>query len=156
MKSNFISDAAKILIFAATIIIICVLCAVGFKTAQEGKTTSTAATQQLNTMEAEYSNVDLSVFDGSTILGSELVSLITKSVDDKTYLSIVVRTLGLSRTDYNYIFDNVNNVLTGSGTLQISNNKAQPSYINRSAQFMGTAYKDTNNNIICLWFDQME
>lgn len=156
MRINFISDVVKIFIFAATIIIICVLCAVGFKAAQEGKSATTAGTEQLNAMTSEYSNVDISVYDGNTILGSELVNLIKKTIDNKDYLSIVVRTLGSSRTDYNYVYDDVTNSLTGEGTKVIEKSKAQTAYINKGSQFMGSVIKDQNNNIICIWFEQIE
>jgi hypothetical protein len=112
MRINNLSEAVKILIFAATVIVVCVLCAIGFKTSKEGKSATTAGTQQLNDMESEYSNVDLSVYEGNTILGSELVNLIKKVIDEKDYISIVVWTLASSRTDYNYAFDDETKTLT--------------------------------------------
>lgn len=156
MRLNFISDIIKILIFAATIIVVCVLCAVGFKTANEGKSTVSAGASELNEMASEYSSVDKSVYDGNIILGSELVSLIKKTIEKEDYLSIVVRTLESSRTDYNYIYNDTDMILITGGTKQIETSKAQGAYINKSAQFKGEAKKDENNNIICLWFEQMK
>lgn len=156
MKINNLTEAVKILIFAATVIVICVLCAINFKTSKEGKSSATASSEQLNAMMSEYSNVDLSIYDADTILGSELVNLIKNTIDKKDYISIVVWTLASSRTDYNYIFDDTTKRLTEAGTTRIETSKAQAAYINRGAQFQGTAIKDENNNIICLYFEQME
>lgn len=155
MRINYISDNVKIIIFAATIIIVCVLCAVGFKAAKEGKSATTIGTEQLNAMTAEYSNIDISVYDSSTILGSELINLIKKIIEKKVYLSIVVKTLESSRTDYNYVYDSENHTLATEGTKIIETSKARGSYINKGAQFKGTVRKDDNNNIICLWFEQL-
>jgi hypothetical protein len=41
MKINRINDVTKLIIFAATVITICVLCALGFKMANEGKSAVT-------------------------------------------------------------------------------------------------------------------
>ncbi|MBH1940636.1 hypothetical protein I5677_07020 [Mobilitalea sibirica] len=154
MKFNNISDIGKILIFAASIIVVCVLVAVGFKLAKEGKSSVNAGTSQINTMSAEYSSIDITVYDNCTILGSELVNLINKIVDKQEYLSIVVRTLDGSRTDYNYSFDFTTSELSGEGTKTITTNKALGSYINKSAEFQGSIKRDENNNIICIWFEQ--
>lgn len=156
MKINYLSEAVKILLFAASIIVVCVLCSIGFKTSKDWKSSAAAASEQLNTMESEYSNVDLSVYDGNTILGSELINLIKNTIEKKDYLSIVVWTLAGSRTDYNYVFDDTAKRLFNDGTTRIETSKAQSAYINQGAQFQGTAVKDENNNIICLYFEQME
>ena len=156
MKLNFISDGVKIIIFAATIIVVCVLCAIGFKTANEGKSLVSSGTSQFSDMASEYSNVDKSVYDGNTILGSELVSLIKKAIEKGDYLSIVVKTLESYRTDYNYVYDDATKTLTVVGTKDLETSKAQGAYINTSAQFEGSAIKDENNNIICLRFEQID
>lgn len=174
MKTNFMSDAAKILIFAATIIVVCVLCAIGFKTANEGKSIVSSGTSQLNAMSSEYQDVNKSIYDGSTILGSELVSMIKKTVEKGEYISIVVKTLSDSTgTHYNY----THSVTTPSGTTPsgttvpvhsisdtgtpdhvdvVTDEKSEPSYINPSAQFLGTVFKDANNNVICIEFEQQD
>lgn len=155
MKTNCISDVTKIVIFAATVIVICVLCAVGFKTANEGKSTVSTGSSQFNQMASEYSNVDKAVYDNCTILGSELVSLIKKTVDKNDYLSLVVITLESSRTDYNYLYNYESDTISEGGTKNIETNKGRGSYINTTAQFHGTVKKDKNNNIICIWFEQL-
>ncbi len=168
MKTNYISDAAKILIFAATIIIVCVLCAIGFKTANEGKSVASSGTSQLNAMSSEYQDVNKSIYDGSTILGSELVNLITKAMEKKDYLAIVVETKSnakhsTSPVSYNYTFNDSNtgtytlSEQTSSNRKELSqSNKGSDNYINPSAQFLGKVYKDANNNVICIEFAQQD
>lgn len=156
MRINYISDVIKIIIFATTIIVVCVLCSLGFRTAKEGTSAATSVTSRLNTIASEYSSIDKSVYDGCTILGSELVHLIKKSIEEEEYLAIVVRTLESSRTDYNYVYDVETNALIEEGTKVIEDSKAYGSYINRSAQFLGTVKADKNNNIICIWFEQLQ
>lgn len=161
MRTNYMSDASKILIFAATIIVVCVLCAVGFKTANEGKSVVSSGTSQLNAMSSEYQDINKSIYDGSTILGSELVSLIKKTIEKEEYLSVVVKTLAnTTGTHYNYshtVTDGVHSI-TSSGTASktVPIEKNSKDFINPSAQFLGTVYKDENNNVICIEFVQQD
>ena len=167
MKTNYLSDAAKILIFAATIIVVCVLCAIGFKTANEGKSIVSSGTSQLNAMSSDYQDVNKSIYDGSTILGSELVSMIKKTVEKGEYLSIVVQTLSSSTvTHYNYQHTAtttagvtthvISNTSSTTFETKVTNQKGDPDFINPSAQFLGTVFKDENNNVICIEFKQQD
>ncbi|MBB2182516.1 hypothetical protein H0486_06480 [Lachnospiraceae bacterium MD1] len=164
MKFNYLSDAVKLLIFAAAVIIVCVIVVIGFKTTNEGKSIASAGTSQFNAMSSEYQDVSKSIYDGSTILGSELSSMIKKSIEKGEYISIVVKTLANpSGTHYNY-----SHVVSSSGEHSISktgtttplktvtDDKSSASYINPSAQFLGTIFKDVNNNVICIQFEQQE
>lgn len=162
MKTNFLSDAAKILIFAGTIIIVCVMVVIGFKTANEGKSITNAGTSQFNQMSSEYQDVSKSIYDGSTILGSELESMIKKSVEKEEFISVVVETLANpSGAHYNYTHSvstaGVHSIAaTGTPLKTVTDNKADMNYINPSAQFLGTVFKDANNNVVCILFKQQE
>lgn len=167
MKLTNLSEAVKILIFAATVIVVCVLCAIGFKTTNEGKSVVSSGTSQLNSMSSEYQDVNISIYDGSTILGSELTSMIKKAIEKDEYISIVVKTLA-NRTGVAYNYNLVTTEAAGSRTYSISStgtpnplnsiiiDKSSFDYINPSAQFLGTVYKDINNNVICILFEQQE
>lgn len=165
MKTNHVSEAVKLLIFAAAVIIVCVIVVIGFKTTNEGKSISNAGTSQLNAATSEYQDIAKSIYDGSTILGSELTSMIKKSIERDDYISIVVKTLSdTAGTSYNY--NHIYNSSTGTHSIsntgspapakEITKDKGEASYINPSAQFLGTVYKDVNNNVICLEFVQQE
>lgn len=156
MKINLVSDIVKLLLFAAAIILVCIIVVLGFRTANEGKSTTGYATEQYNKVTSQYTGVDKSVYDGIPIMGSELVDLIKSTIDKEEYLSIVVKTLESARTDYNYVYDAENSSLTEGGTKEIQDNKSQGSYINRGALFKGSVKKDANGNIICIWFEQQK
>lgn len=164
MKANYMSDASKILIFAATIIVVCVLCAIGFKTANEGKSIVSSGTSQLNAMSSEYQDVNKSIYDGSTILGSELVNMIKKTIEKEEYISIVVQTLANNTvTHYNYTHEEPEegiHTISSTGTpapvKAVTDYKAEANYINPSAQFLGTVFKDANNNVVCIMFKQQD
>lgn len=166
MRINRISDATKIIIFAATIIVVCVLCALGFKMANEGKAAVASGTNKFNNMASKQDDTELSAYDGTSLLGSQLVDLIKKTIDDGDCLSIEVITLS-GTACYNY-------TISGAGTdtdpykiTEITNkvyapnttdpdDKNNPNYINPSSEFMGNAKKDINGNIIALSFKQLK
>jgi len=158
LKTNNITDVTKIIIFAGTVIIVCVLCALGFKMANEGKAAVNSGTSQFNDMAADYQDVGLSIYDNATVLGSEVTNLIKKMVaaGNTDYASISVKTLRNPTTGecYSYEF-NGTNALSGSKlTVEPTTTKSSVDYINPSAEFTGKIYKDTNNNIICVEFTQ--
>ena len=161
MKVNNVSEAAKILIMVGTVLIVCVLCAVGFKMTNEGKSAVNASAGNLNDMTSQYSDIDKSIYDGATVQGSQVVNVIKDAINGGEYLAIRVTTKKVSNRDYNYTFvpNSTGNTLgatkiTGSADTQLAANKSDSHYINQSASFDGKVYKDTNNNIICIEFIQ--
>lgn len=167
MKLNRITDVTKIIIFTATIILVCVLAALGFKMANEGKASVTSGTNKYNAMASKQDDVELTAYDGSTILGSQIVDLIKKTIDREEQLAIQVITLG-NKTGkyYNY------SPLEENGHLTISKieneeeiyppntvnpkDRTNENYINPTSQFMGSVTRDVNGNIIILSFSQIE
>lgn len=166
MKTNNLSEATKVLILVATVIIVCVLCAVGFKITNEGKSSVNAATNNLNNMTSQYSDIDKAIYDGATVQGSEVVNLIKKVINSEEYVAIRVSTKADSNKDYNYTFNAISRTgstttqatlgtrITDTADSQISSNKADKHYINPQASFSGKVYKDANNIIICIEFIQ--
>jgi len=161
MKTNNITDVTKIIIFAGTVIIVCVLCALGFKMANEGKAAVNSGTSQYNDMAADYQDVDKLIYDGATVLGSEVTNLISKTVEKKEYLAISVKTLNnTTGTYYNAHFTaSTKAVITTSATgtpflLAVPVSKSSANYINPTAQYIGKVYKDANNIIVCVEFIQ--
>ncbi len=159
MKTNNISDAAKILIVVATVIVVCVLCALAFKMTNEGKSAINSGTSNLNNMTSQYQDIDKAIYDGATVQGSEVVNLIKKVLNSDDYLAIRVSTKASANRDYNYAFTTA--TATASAKLgektanAVSTSKADAYYINPNASFSGKVYKDANNIIICIEFMQM-
>ncbi len=156
MKENRISDVTKIIIFAATIVVICVLCALGFKMANEGKSAVTSGTKKYNEMASKQMSTDISVYDGSTVLGNELQRIIKQTIDNKDYLSIRVVT-GAIVVNYNYVFTEATNAMTQTGaTLIVPYERGNTGYINPDAQFQCKLLKDTNDDAVaCMLFTQL-
>ena len=67
MKTNHMSDVTKVLILVATVIVVCVICAIGFKMVNEGKSAVNASTNNFNNMTSQYSEIDKSIYDGATV-----------------------------------------------------------------------------------------
>lgn len=167
MKTNNMNDATKILVLVSTVIIVCVLCAVGFKMVNEGKSSINASTNNFNNMTSQYSDIDLAIYDGANVQGSEVVNLIRTAIESEKFLAITVKTKAASGyKDYNYEFkdpdeDSVTEPSLGSSSInekadkQLTNKKSEKSYINPTAQFTGKVYKDTNGIIICIKFTQI-
>lgn len=162
MKSNNMNDATKILILVATVIIVCLLCAVGFKMVNEGKSSIITNTNKINEMTGKYSDIDVSLYEGSITTGSEVVSLIKKAINDNQYLAIEVKTLKGDYATYNYVYvDNGNDkTLSEKGNQgqtpksEISIKKNEYGYINPMAMFLGSTYKDSNGSVVCVRFEQ--
>lgn len=168
MRFNKMSDTTKILIFAGTIIIVCVLCALGFKMANEGKASVSAGTNKYNEMASSQDDTELMAYDGSTILGNQLVDLIKKTVDagESKCLSIKVKTLkNPDGRSYNYELKEDDGTLTkltsnkdedryAPNTVNPKNTQ-DANYINPMSEFYGSVVKDLNGNVICLNFEQL-
>ncbi|NLK74035.1 MAG: hypothetical protein GX288_01940 [Clostridiales bacterium] len=163
MRTNKINDATKVLILVATVIVVCVLCAVGFKMVNEGKSSVNASTNNFNSMTGQYSEVDLAIYDGADVQGSEVVNLIKKATDNNDYLSIFVKTKANNAgVKYNYNFtpqkDNKAASITEyskDAAPKLKESKTDKDYINPSAQFTGKVHKDANGIIICIEFTQL-
>jgi len=162
MKTNNMNDATKIFILVAAVIIVCVLCGVGFKIVNEGKSSVNANTNKINEMTSQYMDIDVSLYEGSLIPGSEVVSLIKKAVNDKQYLAIEVETLSGDYVTYNYVYvDNGDDkTLSEKGKegqtakSEIPIKKNEYGYINPMAMFLGSTYKDGNGSVVCIRFEQ--
>lgn len=162
MKTNNMNHAAKVFILVATVIIICVLCAVGFKLVNEGKSSVHANTNNINEMTSQYTDIDVSLYDGSLTPGSEVVSLIKKAINDKQYIAIEVRTLSGDYATYNYVYvvNGDDKILSEKGNQgqipksEISIKKNEYGYINPMAMFLGSIYKDSNGSVVCIRFEQ--
>lgn len=152
MQINKISDVTKIVIFAATIVVICVLCAVGFKLANEGKSAINSGTRKYNEMASNQDSTELAVYDGSTILGNELVNLIKRTIDSDKYLAIYVRTK-TSSISYNYTYNSTENTIAEDGIKFVPDKPGVHGYINPDAQFYCTLKKDADDIIICMDFE---
>ena len=148
IKINKISDVTKIILFAATVLIVCILCAVGFKMANEGKSSVTSGTKKYNEMASKQASTDIAVYDGSTVLGSELQRIIKQTIDNEDYLSIRVIT-GSATTNYNYVFNESGNTMSQTGAMiTVPEDKSDKGYINPDVMFSCNLIKDSNSDVV--------
>jgi len=160
MKTNRITDVTKIIIFAATIVIVCVMVALGFKIVNEGKSSITNGTSQYNDMAAEYSDINITNYDGSYVLGSEVSNLITKTVSKNPDLAIrVITKAGPTTSDYNRTITgtlpNVTiSVAATRGLTTLTTLSTANAYINPTGSFLGTTYKNANGVVNVIVFTQ--
>ena len=157
MRFNKLTDATKILIFSATVIIVCILCAIGFKMVGEGKSAVSNGTNQYNNMAAEYSDINLTTYDGTSVLGSQVVNLIEKIAEKDQELAVKVITKAGTTTSYNRVVSGTapDYSLSATGASKtVKTDISASDYINPSAQFNGKIYKNTNGIIVIVEFTQ--
>lgn len=155
MKLSSMSVVIKFILIVVAIVAMCALCFFIIGASNSGKDLASNAKAQFYGITSKGDEYLASTYDGNSILGSELVSLIKDTIEDKAELAIVVRSLGGSRVDYNYTYSVENNSICAGGTTAIQESKAQDSYINRTSLFQCEVKKDDNGNPICLWFEQV-
>lgn len=162
-KVNKISDAVKFLILAATIVVVCILCAVGFKMANEGKSSVASGTNKYNEMVSGQDDSEYTAYDGNTVLGSQLADLIKQTIDSNKFLGIRVKTTAGNENGVCYNYElNPKDGEDGERyePKEIENkeyatmDKMNPEYINPFSLFYGKTLKDLNGNIIGLEFTQ--
>jgi hypothetical protein len=155
MRGMFLSEAVKILLMVATVLVVCILCAVGFKMTNNGKSATTTTSNQFTHMTNQYSDIELKLFEGSTVPGSEVRSLIRKMVDNDYFVSIEVVTLDGSSRSYNYIYDHNDFSLNKEGAdTEAPRVRSESAYISEMGNFECTTHKGVNGNIVCLRFEQ--
>lgn len=157
MKTQNISESVRLLLMGGTVIMVCVLCAVGFKVMDSGKAGSNTASKQLTAMQPVTEDLNVSVYEDSIIKGSEVESLVKKVVEAKYYLALEVATLDGATLAYNYRFDPNHLIISQSGAeTELPADKSSYGYVNTSANFKISIFYDKNNNMICLRFDQQK
>jgi hypothetical protein len=154
MRTGNLSSVFKIILIVIIAIIVCVGSGLAISTADAGKTITNSGTTQIKNIAENNGDLTEAQYDGNTLIGSDVVHLIEESLENKDIMAIVVRTLGGSRTDYNYIYNETSNSIATGGTNSIQESKAQSNYINPGSLFLCSTKKDENGTIICYWFDQ--
>lgn len=115
------------------------------------------AIDKTNTMNAQMAESDITIYDGTTVSGSDVINAIRKFQND--YISIEVIT-GLDRSGTKYLYSSTESsgvVTMGSEIpFDIKNalDKTNSKYINPNGRFVGSVYRDANGNIAKIKFEQ--
>lgn len=145
----------KLFLFAVGAVILVLFIALGVSTGTTGKAIAEMGTSQVKEATEDKISLLKAQYDGNSVIGSELVTLIKKTIEDQDVLSVVVRTLDGSRTDYNYVYDtNAKAISKTNATTLITDRKSSNSYINRNSLYSCKVESDLNGIVICLWFEQ--
>lgn len=144
------TNGMKLLILAASAIIVCVVCGVGFYVTREGKSSVNNATSQFTSMSSSYNDVDKSMYDGLTISGTELVSLIesysgSSDFKDGVFTIKVITLINQSSTPATSAV---------YPTDAMSTKKSDTGYINPTGKFDGKVTRNENGIINNITFKQ--
>lgn len=143
MKTKHLSEAAKFLIIAATILIVCALVVVAFIVMKEGKSGANKSISQYNTITSQVDDIDREKYDGLLVSGKEVRDLIA-DVLNKGDIVVVYKTLNSKTAE----------ISVEKETLDLTREKEQ--YINPTGLFMGQAIKDENGVFFKLLFTQQK
>ena len=147
MNTGFLSDAVKILIFAAAIVITCILVALGFRAANISKEISQSATQQMTDLNNDIKDGDIMKFDGAEVTGSDVINFIKKQLGD--YAS--------SETAPIYVYVKTaasENTYTNKAYVSNITNFTDTRYIKPTTLFNGEVKKNENKVIVGISFVQ--
>jgi len=133
-------NSLKGLILGAGVVITCLVIGLGFFLSREAQNTSNNAAGQVSSMNSDYQDMNLTLYDGLKVSGSEVENLINKV--DYAALSITVKT-GSNDIGTTY-------AVKPSAFPK----KGEDAYLNPTAQFLGKATRDGNNIIESITFTQ--
>ena len=147
MRTSFLSDVVKILIFAAAIIITCILVALGFRAADTAKEISNSAVLQMAELNNDLKDSNIKMYDGADLYGSEVVNFIKKNLGDFTASE--------SAPIYVYVKTSISeNAYTNGSNITNIRNFSNTMYIKPTAKFLGAAVENENDIILGITFIQ--
>ncbi|MBQ9120211.1 MAG: hypothetical protein IJY09_09210 [Lachnospiraceae bacterium] len=153
-----LSTATRALMIGVSVIIVCIVCSLALYMSKQGKTAINSGTNQYNKMLEEYQDLGLAMYDGLEVSGAEVGSLITKSVLQKEYVSVRVKTKASDFVCYNYWYaeetKSISNQEGENFLTEITAEKGADHYINPQADFFGKVIRNANGTIVCVEFVQ--
>lgn len=147
MKSEYISDVLKILLFASVTIITCVIISLGFRTTKLAKEISKTAINQMIEINSDLENSDVKKFNKTDVTGSEVINFM------KRYLGYydVSSTAPIYASVKNHKIDTI---YTNNQHFSDITNFSKDRYIKPTALFSSEIIKNSNNVIVGVRFIQ--
>lgn len=147
MKTNYLSVAMKILLFAAAIIITCIIVMLGFRAADTAKEISNSAVIQMTELNNDIKDNDIKKYHNIEVYGSDVVNCIKKNLGD--YTSTEIAPL------YIFVKTSVSeNTYTNGAYITNIRDLTHNMYIKPTAVFLGTVIVNENKVIIGISFIQ--
>ena len=146
MKTNHLTEATKIMLMAASVIITCTLVWIGFTLSNTSSEISNSASQQLKELSNDINDSGIMKYDGILVEGSEVINCIRKNLGD----------YGSTQTApiYVTVTTTVTNTYTNGQYLENIRSFADTKYIKPTATFKGKVVKNTNKVILGIVFAQ--
>ena len=140
----------KFLTVAAGLVLAIMFIGITFGIAGKGRTIIGETSTQYDSLMENYTNVQLSLYDNSSVSGSEIIALIRGLTEYDVYSIQVTNGFGKPKT---YTYESVNN--SNSTVLDdIADKSETESYINPTASFKSALTYDKNGEISCVSFTQ--
>ncbi len=146
MKTNHISEATRIMLIAASVIITCIIVWIGFSLANTSREISKSASEQLRELNNDIKDSGIMKYDGVIVDGSEVINCIRKYLGD--YDSTQTAPI------YVTVTTTVTNTYTNGQYLEKIRSFADPKYIKPTARLKGKVVKNTNKVIVGIVFNQ--
>lgn len=149
------SNIWKFLLLAVGCIIVVALITLSLRVSKKGEGDTEKNLGQYNKIAGDAEDVDLKMFDGTEVNGSEIKDLIRKH-QGNDYLSIKVINGKNDTEDYIHGSTITNGVVTiGTAlTTAISENPSDDNYINDGGTFKAAVFYDQNDVVGCIRFTQ--
>ncbi len=146
MRINHLSEATKIMLIAASVIITCIIVWIGFTMVKTSREISDSAFDQLRELNNDLKDSGIMKYDGITVEGSEVINCIRKNLGeyDTTQTAPI----------YVTVTTTVENTYTNGQYLENLRSFADTKYIKPTATFHGTVKKNTNKVIVGIVFVQ--
>lgn len=142
------SDVVKILIISASIIITCIIVAIGFAVAKTAKNLGSSANIQIAELDKDISESGIMAYHNTEVTGSEIVNLIKEKLGEYDSTSqapiyIYVKTSTGQHTHINNEY-----------MAETRNFASSAYYIKPTAKFMGEVIRNENGVIVGVNFTQ--
>lgn len=145
-------NSLKGLILAAGVIITCLVVGLGFYLSREAKNTSNNGANQISSMNTDYQDIDVILYDGLKISGAEVVNAIDKHKSDAIYMCVKTKNcISLLGVFYNRSY--TDEVMELAGPYKVDT-VSKDNYISATEQFLCTVYKDDSDVIVGIRFVQ--
>lgn len=147
MKTGNITEAVRLLIFAASVIITCILVFLGFRTADTAKEISNNAVGKMSELNKDIKDSDYTRYNDIEVKGSEVINFIKQHLgdysDEQTAPIYVYVKTSVSENTYN-----------NDSHLKDVKNFTNVRYIKPTAVFQGKVVENENKVIVGVSFYQ--
>lgn len=140
---SHMENGLKMLLLGAGVFITCIAIGIGVYITRESKNTSTNGVEQINSMNSEFQDINIMLYDGLSVSGKEVAHLIEKlDSSELEVITISVKTLKATA---------LKSYTVSSKVLPL---KSSSDYINPNGQFAGDVKKDKNGIVEEVTFTQ--